>query len=437
MTSWGADVEALDSLAGRFTQSAAVLERCRTAASRAVAELRWKGADFEAFGSDWDRHGAVLYAAIEALRQAANEIRRHAREQRDASAATASDVSAVDPARSALRPRVLSRETYSVTSKASLLIFGIDNAATVIKEQLSDGTYRVTVVGEGSASAGFDLEKALGNLGVEQDIASLGLNVGSGAAYSYVFRADDDASASELVSQLQGRASSITNRTVVGGGLDRSEVTGLPALRDPGISLESVTQLHLGATVDGHGSLAEQGVSVNASRWNETTIDVAAGTRTDRTVFEATAGHEGWDQSSEKESYAVEIVRSVDGSPREVVISRSFTDSVDTRGGGEKVRDLVLGIVPGVNYANEEAQTSTSTTTQSYNLDALPSDHPVRQMALVDDRAGLRDWRVSTGGDPSVAAVTNETYVGEQRSATRGLLGQESTTERSFDTGTK
>lgn len=86
---WGADVEALDVLAARFADAADHLEAGRTATTNAVQVAAWRGADAESFRGQWGQHARAMDAAARALRQAADDLRRDAREQRQASAVEA------------------------------------------------------------------------------------------------------------------------------------------------------------------------------------------------------------------------------------------------------------------------------------------------------------------------------------------------------------
>ena len=90
---WGADPDALDSLATRFADSAGRVDALRTSARADLQSLAWEGSDAERFRSRWESEGIRLLTSASALlRSAGDNLRTNAADQRRTSAAEAGTI---------------------------------------------------------------------------------------------------------------------------------------------------------------------------------------------------------------------------------------------------------------------------------------------------------------------------------------------------------
>jgi hypothetical protein len=96
MTVEGADVAQLRSAAAQFSKGASALETSAKALHSLIGSAtQWQGPDADRFRSQWSGQSTrTITAAVEALRQAADTLRRNADEQDKASAVNTSDTAA-------------------------------------------------------------------------------------------------------------------------------------------------------------------------------------------------------------------------------------------------------------------------------------------------------------------------------------------------------
>ena len=86
MTMYGADAEALDTMARRFSTDAAHFHQIRTRLNGQIHNTRWTGPAAERFLIEWNqRYSRSLNAATALLEEMARTLRRNAQEQRAAS----------------------------------------------------------------------------------------------------------------------------------------------------------------------------------------------------------------------------------------------------------------------------------------------------------------------------------------------------------------
>lgn len=89
MAQLGADVEALETLATDTRRQAQTLTRMRSGLDSAVSGATWRGADADRFRSSWrTEYGAEFGRVARLLGEVADQLARHARQQRQTSAAT-------------------------------------------------------------------------------------------------------------------------------------------------------------------------------------------------------------------------------------------------------------------------------------------------------------------------------------------------------------
>jgi hypothetical protein len=392
----------------------------------------WTGPDADDFRGWWSEKRQRMLAMAEDLHGFGQSALNNVSEQRGASAAGAgSSHSAGQPGTggSAGDPTVVGTRTYTISGDASVLVLGAGTDATVLVEELSDGTFRISITSTTDGDLGISTNELLRSLGLGDLPLRLGLGVSTGNGFEVEFLAANAEAAHDLEALLSGRVSDITNRSVLGGGVDQNEINIRHLLADGSVSIESLTMRHQNAGVD--GSITAQsdgtgiaGLDVSGTRWNETTWNPATGNVTARTVVDmSVGGGSGWNQDSVGEVWSSEITRDSTGRVVDVVVHREYTTSADVRGGGEKVRDTALGIV---GMGNSELTTHTTVT--SYRFD--PSNGDVSGHIAADDRTALIRSAREGQGNP---VTDTQQYTGDSNSATRGLsvwkVGFQSTTE--------
>lgn len=88
-TMWGADTEALETMAKQLLQAAEVLGTIQRSTRAGLHASPWSGPDAETFRSSWDRsHGPRLGDASQFLREAAERLALNASQQQAASSAS-------------------------------------------------------------------------------------------------------------------------------------------------------------------------------------------------------------------------------------------------------------------------------------------------------------------------------------------------------------
>lgn len=426
MTVWGADVDDLERLAAEFARAADELDRNAGLLTRLLDNVSWLGDVATRFMGRWsDTQLPQIGLSTRFLREASSQLAANARQQREASASAGGQ--SVRPGSYGTRTelKVVRRESYAIDSDTSFSLFGMSGESTVVREEMSDGTYRVTVSGRATADVGIGVSKIVG---IEQDLVDIGLKDGTGFGVSYVFAAADRESADTLLAQAQGKASHVTNR--LGPPVDGTDIAALPVLADARVQPISITIEHPHASVVGEGSLMLDGVDAGLTRRNSTTYNLVDGTRTDSTTREGDLTQGGWNNEGTSYASTASITRDIaSGRPIHAEVTVEEQQRFDTRGGGEKTRDAILGFVPGLDYANTEHDVKSTVTTYGYDLSTLSADDPMMQAINADDRMRMLNT-VEVGRGVENADVSVETFEGEERSATRGLDIGSSTTSR-------
>ncbi|GAA2405778.1 WXG100 family type VII secretion target [Mycolicibacterium llatzerense] len=86
MAYYGIEPEQMDQMGRQFESKAAEIQSLVSQLGRAVESVGWSGPDADRFKTDWQgKHAAELKSVSEALRNAAQSIRRNMQEQQSAS----------------------------------------------------------------------------------------------------------------------------------------------------------------------------------------------------------------------------------------------------------------------------------------------------------------------------------------------------------------
>ncbi|MCP4380550.1 MAG: hypothetical protein GY798_03870 [Hyphomicrobiales bacterium] len=416
----GMNPDEVEALGRELRGIGGVIDGLGRAVDESVRSTMWEGPDAHRFKQEWwPDHLARLRSVASDLEGFGQSALNNATEQREASG-----VGGVGGGSSAASGRqdgsgpvhAVSTRSYSVTTDLGYWLGSSGTESVVTVTEMSDGTYRVSISSEVEVGAGITIGRIVGVDAIKV-LADGGVDINSAAGFSLEFAVADESSLTDLEAALQGRASSFTNR-VPGAAVGLGELGFVDHMS--GVELSSYTIRHSGVSVAtpaevGAGSL---GIDAELSRWNETTYDVANGLITDRTVVQGQGGGTGWNQDSVRQTLTVEITRdAATGQAQTVTISDTLTSSADVRGGGEKLRDGVMGLA-GFG-GNSEFTISQTETVQSYDL-TQGDVAGVSEAVRIDDRAALLSSRTSTA---AVADVQQTTYHGESDSSTRSIPG--------------
>ncbi len=422
----GMNTDTVRELASQIDSTGRELRSIDTSIERVMADLsrQWDGPDYQRFRGWWyDQHRPSLQRLADSIEGLGRSARYNADDQDRASDVSQRPMGFPASGRSS---HPIGSETYAISSDASLAIVGGSGEATVTVTEMSDGTFAVSISQDRDGDVGVSVNRLLKTLGIDQDIADLGLDVGTGDGMMITFSAESREDADALSDVLRGRVSSLGNRVPFIGGVGADEVLNQGAVERPGIVLESITTRHAGAGVGGDAAVLGRGADVGMERFNETTVHFESGITTDRTVWEFTGEGAGWNKDGQNEVIVSEVSRARDGSIVGVAVEKTTVSVADTRGGGEK-RDAVLGFVPGVNVDNSESSVITEVTRYEF---APGTSAEIDSLALSDDRVGLSAAAQRNG---AAAHQTNVVYSGDATGSTRGILGGTSTTEYSGD----
>jgi hypothetical protein len=471
----GADADALEAMAAQMIAAADQFDRTSKGLRGGLYNIVWKGRFSDEFRLRFDRkHVPSLQTSSGFLRDSAAGLRENARQQSEASGrggvstgglrVTSGPNSGPIQGSSPLLqgssptlqggPSVLqgvgtvaiggaglrvdggnadgpqgpvvaqSTETYAVTTDAEVPFLGGSDKSTVTMTRQSDGSYTVEISSDVEASAGISVRQLLKSAGIDQDVVDLGLTVNTTSGFRLSFNVANQQDAEDLTEALSGRASDVSNRLF--GGLDRPEVLDLDVLRERGITLSGLTLVQPGLGTGGSAEVGPWGADAEMSRHNETYYDLAQQTRTDRTSWSFDGVGDGWNKDGASEAWTSEVVVDRDGAVVRVNVEKSVTAIADTRGGGEKLRDGLFGLLPVVDVSNTESTVVTNVTRWEFGPDSMPAG--VRELAASDDRIGLLNLAPTHGAD---ALEIRSSYSGVSESATRGgaiVIGGSSTT---------
>lgn len=308
-------------------------------------------------------------------------------------------------------PHVVARRSYTVEDGSGALLVEGGRGTTIEVLELSDGTHRVVLDADATNSFGIGLSELL-HLG---DLADVGLRVGTGDGFRVEFHADDAAAAQALEDALRGRADHWTNVSIL-GSVSLREALGVSGNVEA--RLLSITETHPAAEVTGGGVLAHQGVHVGALRYNETTVDVATGLVTDRTVIEGEVYSAGVRGGQVDEIRTMEIVR--DPGTGEAISARyelTTSTSTDVRDDARRASDGPLAFVTGGVHRNVEHDVRVTTTSTTFDLRELDSG-PIVDAARSDDRLAL----IALADEHQASGTIERTvHEGTSEGATRGL----------------
>lgn len=209
MTLVGADIAALRSLAATYDSQAFEMVALRTAVDVAVATVGWYGADADEFRAQWQSHlRPQLTAAAESLTTAATSLRANADAQE---AASTDDGSFAPPNTDKTRerlpqptgPTLVSTEITSISGGASLWFIEAGADRTMYVDEMSDGTFRVTVMTGHQVGATVATPTPYGQWSNADGTHALGVGAGAsggvrlGTGEEYVFSSQDEVDAFE------------------------------------------------------------------------------------------------------------------------------------------------------------------------------------------------------------------------------------------------
>jgi hypothetical protein len=415
----GMDLAAVEEL-GRFLQLKA--GEIRTLSGDVESTLNrtaWIGDDGGVFRQTlWPAHRTRLASIADDIHGFGQSALNNASEQREASQVRDSQGRAIGGAGgSGKAPYVEHRETYAITSEGTFAVLTASSESSVTLERMSDGTYRVIFDGTTDGDLGVSAQKLLKTLGIQAP-GELGIEAGAGGGLSMEFSAPDEKTARALMDELAGRSASFTNRSVLGGGVSTSELDHLKSLDLPGVKVESFsTRENLSA--GGGAGAGSVGGSADLHGSRVTTYHTD-GSRDVTWSEQSTLRQSGWNQDSVGTGEGISVHYGTDGKPQSVTVTHSETSVADLRGGGEKARDTVLGFF---GVKNSELASTTRVTSTTYDASVLSQEQITH--AANGDAAVFRSSAANLPGHQVV-----DTFTGDSTSATRGVLGVSSTTER-------
>ena len=400
-TTHGMNVEEVQRLGADLQAKADEIRQVVSRINGLVQGVTWVGPVASRFKDEWwPGHQARLSSVAGDLHGFGQSALNNAAEQLEASGGGHASGSTAHAVRS---------ETYSVTSSASALIFSADSGATVVMTEMSDGTYRIVISGSFDGDAGVKLSKLFKTVGMDVPV-DVGADVGGTLEWSAEFAATDKASAEALRDALQGRASSVTNRGII-GGVDLGEALGQGDGLE-GISVEGVT---FGEGFDGGaGGEFISGVDANAGAMRYRTVLPDGGSESTY-QYETNLQGTGWNADGQSSITSITTSYDAQGNATSITVVEETVHVADTRGGGEKFRDTALGVIPGVSVGNEESALNTVVETRVFDATSLES----HQLELAE-RGEVASFRSTV--DDSTGSVVTERYAGSADSSERGFL---------------
>ena len=230
MTILGADPEQLERMAQTLLGYADEYSDAGDRIDRWLRRTGWRGTDADRFFGFYEsRMRPQISTAADTLRSAASELRAQAEKQTRASktGVTSADLSSVDSEPClALGPHAVRSEGLLISSSGHLGVgfYGAREFPTeVVFREMSDGTFRVSIQSSDIASIGGNLVEGPGRF-------DYGMEANLQEGFILEFEASTPEGAQALRDVLEGRASSFTNRTVLGGGVGLDEVLGQDVL---------------------------------------------------------------------------------------------------------------------------------------------------------------------------------------------------------------
>lgn len=423
MAKLGADVEQVLDLAQVFEHEARLLETSAQEINSRMRDLKWWGPFHDQFLFWWNsREYRNLTALAQRFNELADGLKRQAQEQ-----LATSDSSTLSIAtRSDMSLAAISERTHVVRSEeltigtlgsvgAGIISLDAYVPTRVTYAELSDGTYRIAI----SSSADFDAS-------VLQDSIEIGgvtvLDVGAEAgtsfsSYEQVYIAQSEDGAQAIRAELEARAASLSNRTIVGGHTEIAELADIKALERADVEAAGFTAV--GANIYGDIDASPFGASEGKIAARHETF-YGDGVAIDRTVLAKSGdegGFPGWNLGETAQQRSYEIHRFSDGNTG-FVIHHEVTSLEDVRSGAAKVRDTFLGsIMPG--DPNTDMDISLTRDSYFYSMEDLESVDGAKQLFDSGDKIGLGQLMWEHREEFAVHEMVRQE--GSSDSSTRGL----------------